>query len=119
MIQNAVSFALTGSSVAAEVIIADDLWPVEADEGQLGQVINNLLINAAQAMPPGGLVRVSAANRLLARHGSASQEKERYVAMVVSDQGEGITPENLKKSSIPTSRPRKPEPDSDSPRSIP
>ena len=92
LIENAVSFALTGSSIAAEVIIADDLWPVEADEGQFGQVINNLLINAVQAMPQGGVVRVSAANRLLAQQGMS--EEERYVAMVVSDQGEGITPEN-------------------------
>jgi PAS domain S-box-containing protein len=97
LIKNAVSFALTGSRVAAEVIVADELWPVEADEGQLGQVINNLLINSVQAMPQGGVVRVSAENRLQARHGSASPEEERYVAIVVSDQGEGITPENLRK----------------------
>ncbi len=92
LIENAVSFALTGSSIAAEVTIAEDLWPVEADEGQFGQVINNLLINAVQAMPQGGAVRVSAANRLLSQQGTS--EEERYVAMVVSDQGEGITPEN-------------------------
>lgn len=96
LIKNAVSFALTGSSVAAEVIIADDLWPVEADQGQLGQVINNLLINAAQAMPQGGVVRVSAANRLMTRQ-AMSHDGERFVAMVVSDQGAGIAPENLKK----------------------
>jgi CheY-like chemotaxis protein len=95
LIENAVSFALTGSNIAAEVTIADDLWPVEADEGQFGQVINNLLINAVQAMPLGGMVRVSAENRLLAHQGMS--EKERYVAMLVSDQGEGITTENQAK----------------------
>lgn len=95
LIENAVSFALTGSNIAAEVTIADDLWPVEADEGQFGQVINNLLINAVQAMPQGGMVRVSAENRLLAHQGLS--EEERYVAMLVSDQGEGITTENQAK----------------------
>jgi two-component system cell cycle sensor histidine kinase/response regulator CckA len=97
LIENSVSFALTGSNVAAEVTIADDLWTVEADEGQFEQVINNLLINAVQAMPLGGVVRVSAANRLPERLGSGSPEQERFVAMVVSDQGEGIAPENLER----------------------
>jgi len=97
LIENSVSFALTGSNVAREVIIADDLWTVEADEGQLEQVINNLLINAVQAMPLGGLVRVSAANRPPEKLGAESSEEECYVALVVSDQGEGIAPENLEK----------------------
>jgi len=97
LIVNSVSFALTGSNVASDVIIADDLWSVEADEGQLAQVINNLLINAVQAMPLGGVVRISAANRLQERLESGSRVEERYVALVVSDQGEGIAPENLEK----------------------
>jgi PAS domain S-box-containing protein len=97
LIVNSVSFALTGSNIASEVIITDDLWTVDADEGQLEQVINNLLINAVQAMPLGGVVRVSAANRLQERLETEPPEEERYVALAISDQGEGIAPENLEK----------------------
>jgi PAS domain S-box-containing protein len=97
IIENAVSFALTGSSVAAEITIENDLWPVEADEGQMGQVINNLLINAAQAMPGGGVVHVDATNRLMERNEHASLKEGRYVRIVVRDQGQGIAPEHLPK----------------------
>jgi PAS domain S-box-containing protein len=97
VIESSVSFALTGSSVAAEITIEDDLWPVEADEGQMGQVINNLLINASQAMPWGGVVRVNATNCLLNRNESATLEEGRYIRIAVSDQGEGIAPEHLAK----------------------
>ncbi len=97
LVEHSVAFALTGSNVAAEVVIADDLWTVEADGGQLEQVINNLLINAVQAMPHGGTVRVSAANHVLERTGHGVPEAARFVVLAVSDQGEGIPPENLEK----------------------
>lgn len=97
LIENSVSFALTGSNVATEVIIAEDLWTVEADAGQLEQVINNLLINAVQAMPLGGVIRVFASNRLPERLGPDSPKLKRYVAIAVKDEGEGIAPKNLTK----------------------
>jgi signal transduction histidine kinase len=40
----------------------EDLWPVEVDQGQISQVISNLAINADQAMPEGGVIKVSAEN---------------------------------------------------------
>src|SRR5262249_4210746 len=52
------SFALQGSNIRLEFQIAEDLWPVEADEGQIGQVINNVVLNARQAMPRGGRIRI-------------------------------------------------------------
>ena len=45
---------LSGSNVKCDFSIAKDLWPVEVDEGQIAQVIHNLIINAKQAMPDGG-----------------------------------------------------------------
>ena len=97
LIEHSVSFALTGSNVASKVNIADDLWTVDADEGQLEQVLNNLLINAVQAMPRGGVVRVSAANLVPEQPESGSSQLKQYVAIVVSDDGEGIAPKNLAK----------------------
>jgi two-component system cell cycle sensor histidine kinase/response regulator CckA len=57
-----VDFALSDSKLVAEVTLPEELWPVEADEGQLVQVFNNLLLNAQQAMPDGGTLEVSGEN---------------------------------------------------------
>jgi PAS domain S-box-containing protein len=99
VIENAVSLALTGSNVTGETNIAKDLWTVAADEGQIGQVLNNLLINAAQAMPRGGAIQVQAANRLLDpdHQQSTSLKSGRYVEINVSDHGQGIPSEHLAK----------------------
>ncbi|MEO6665153.1 MAG: PAS domain S-box protein, partial [Nitrospiria bacterium] len=56
VIRESAGFALQGSNVRCEIEFADPLWPVEADEGQVGQVIANLVINAQQAMPEGGTI---------------------------------------------------------------
>ncbi len=94
-VRDAVSFSLHGSNVGVEMNLDADLWPIEADEGQISQVFHNLLINAYQAMPRGGTVRVEASNcRIL--HGEArSLEPGDYVLVSVIDQGTGIAPENM------------------------
>jgi two-component system cell cycle sensor histidine kinase/response regulator CckA len=97
VIENTVSFALTGSNIVAKVQMAEDLWPVEADEGQIGQAINNLLINAAQAMPQGGAVRVEARNYALGPGESPPLPEGCYVGIAVRDQGNGIAPNHLEK----------------------
>ena len=62
LLRDSADFALRGSNVTCEFSIPDDSWPVEIDEGQINQVINNLIINARQAMPNGGTVRISVEN---------------------------------------------------------
>ena len=62
VIENAVKFALSGSRTTYQLRIEPGLWQVEADEGQLGQVIQNIVLNADQAMPLGGSVVISARN---------------------------------------------------------
>jgi PAS domain S-box-containing protein len=94
VVRDAVAFVLRGSNVAAKLRIAEDLWPIEADEGQLGQVINNLLINADQAMLRGGMVRVEADNCHISNEMTALSAGP-YVRISVADQGCGIPPENL------------------------
>ncbi|HYQ48327.1 MAG TPA: PAS domain S-box protein, partial [Thermodesulfovibrionales bacterium] len=62
LIRDSADFALRGSSSRAQFVFADDLWKASIDEGQISQVVNNLVLNAAQAMPQGGTVRISADN---------------------------------------------------------
>jgi len=95
VIEDSVSFALRGSNVVGNVEVADDLRPIEADEGQISQVINNLLINADQAMPDGGSVRIEALNCRIEDDQIPSLAKGEYVRISVTDQGCGIPPEHL------------------------
>jgi two-component system cell cycle sensor histidine kinase/response regulator CckA len=91
------SFALHGSKSNCEFSISDDLWPVEADEGQLNQVISNLVMNADQAMPEGGTVTVSCRNRTLKADSGLPLPPGNYVMISVADRGIGIPTENLGK----------------------
>jgi PAS domain S-box-containing protein len=84
-----------GSAVRCELELPDDLWPAEADEGQLSQVLNNLIFNALQAMPGGGVVTISAANRELGGDDGTGLPAGRYVHLRVTDRGAGIPPEAL------------------------
>jgi two-component system cell cycle sensor histidine kinase/response regulator CckA len=97
IIEESALFALHGSNVTSTLQIAGDLWLVEADEGQITQVINNLLINADQAMPGGGVVRIEAGNRQLEKDEIPSLESGRYVHIKVIDHGKGIPPKHLDK----------------------
>ncbi|TCL73300.1 PAS domain S-box-containing protein [Hydrogenispora ethanolica] len=96
VIAHAAEFALKDQNVQYQFLNAAGLWPVEADEGQIGQVVHNLLINAAQAMPDGGLIRIQTENVLL-REGEPAPplRKGSYVKLVVEDHGCGIAPEHL------------------------
>jgi PAS domain S-box-containing protein len=91
VLRETLGFAMAGTPVVGEAVIDPDLWPVEADEGQLAQALNNLLINAAQAMPQGGRVVVRASNRPASANGEAGPR----VAISVEDQGVGIPAEHL------------------------
>lgn len=82
-------FSLRGSNVKLQVTIDPDLWLVEADKGQLGQVVSNLVINAHQAMPMGGVIVITADNVVVS--------EARYVKIVVQDEGGGIAPKYLEK----------------------
>lgn len=91
------SFALSGSNVKGEIYIPDKLWTVKIDESQIQQVINNLVINAHQAMPGGGVIKVSAANETLGSNSHRSLEAGDYVKISVEDQGAGIKEDDLGK----------------------
>jgi two-component system, cell cycle sensor histidine kinase and response regulator CckA len=97
MVEECAQFVLRGSNVKCEVKSDDKLWPVDADKGQISQVVNNLLINADQAMPRGGTITLRLRN-LRVRHAEVpSLDSGEYVCIEVRDEGTGISPENLKR----------------------
>ncbi len=96
LLRESASFALHGAKARAEFAIAADLWPVHADKGQLGQVVQNLMINAVQAMPDGGVVTLTAENVELAA-GMLPLPAGRYVRLTVTDTGMGIARDHLAK----------------------
>jgi PAS domain S-box-containing protein len=93
----AVEFALKGSNVKKELELPDEPCLVEADEAQLTQVFNNLVINANQAMPEGGTITVKVENVSITAKNRLPIDAGRYVKMTIKDQGIGITEEHLSK----------------------
>ncbi len=97
LVKEYASLALSGSKAVCECAVPDDLWPVYADEGQIGQVIGNLVINAHQAMPDGGRIRIRCENAASIDWNASSGPADRFVRMSISDEGTGIPPENLER----------------------
>ncbi|RCL33840.1 MAG: hybrid sensor histidine kinase/response regulator [Puniceicoccaceae bacterium] len=97
MVEECAQFILRGSKVKCSIEKDDDLWPIDADKGQVSQVVNNLIINANQAMPDGGDIRIRMRN-LQVRHAEVPALKlGDYICIEVGDEGIGISPHNLKK----------------------
>jgi len=84
LLKEAAGFAIHGSAVKCKFVLADNLWPVQADEGQLSQVIHNLVLNAVQAMANGGTITV------VAKNVDSLPEGKRFVEISVADTGTGI-----------------------------
>jgi len=97
LIEDTVGFALRGSNVRPEFSLPDDLWAVKADEGQVNQVISNIIINTVQAMPQGGMVNVEAKNLVISRRGTLPLPMGNYVKITITDYGIGIAKEHLTK----------------------
>jgi PAS domain S-box-containing protein len=91
------TFAVQGSVSRCEFALSSNLWTVEIDEGQVGQVIHNLVINAQQAMPDGGNILIRAQNTTVNAENHLPVPDGRYVLISVKDQGIGISEENLSK----------------------
>ncbi len=96
IVANAADLAFKTADIRYTFVAPDDLWLVHVDPGQIGQVLINLLINAHQAMPNGGLIQVSATD-LTAITLPLLPNGGRYVQVSVQDQGEGIPSELLPK----------------------
>ncbi|MBF0559853.1 MAG: PAS domain S-box protein, partial [Nitrospirae bacterium] len=98
VIENSVRFALSGSSADYRIKLDHDLWQVEADEGQIGQVIQNIVINADQSMPMGGTILITAQNIQAFKKVMPQLPVEgMYMEISIKDNGIGISEENLLK----------------------
>ena len=97
LVRDSADFAVIGSAVKCEISFPDGLWAVEVDSGQISQVINNLIINADQAMPEGGIIEVSGENIVISTKDALPLDDGNYVRISIKDQGVGISKEHLKK----------------------
>jgi PAS domain S-box-containing protein len=97
LVRSAARFATGGKPVNCVFEFAEDLYGVEVDQGQMTQVVSNLVLNAVQTMVDGGTIRLALTNVDVdeGQHGGLSQGQ--YVRLTVSDEGEGIPRDQLAK----------------------
>jgi CheY-like chemotaxis protein len=97
LVEESLAIVLRGSNCISCIDIPGSLHAIEADEGQISQAFNNIVINAIQAMPDGGALTVTAKNELLSDFNSMMLPSGTYVKIVFIDQGCGISDADLKK----------------------
>jgi len=95
LVDQAAEFSLHGSNLWAELDLPRDLWRTAVDPAQIEQVINALIINAREAMPNGGTIRVSGRNIDIDADSGISVTPGRYVKVQIIDNGGGIDPRSI------------------------
>ncbi len=96
VIKSATEFTLSGSNIKCEFSIPDDLWLVQIDKTQISHVIHNLVMNAREAMPDGGIIKVTVENVNIPKK-TLGLTRGNYVKLSITDQGIGISKEILGK----------------------
>jgi len=102
---------LVGEKVVLTLLHDPNLGPIRADKRQLEQVIMNLVVNARDAMPGGGEIRIETENLLLIedlKRDRVAVPKGDYVVVKVTDEGVGIAPDKLGKIFEPFYSTKKP-----------
>jgi len=105
LLKETANLTLCGSNIRCDFFLPEDLWLAKVDEGQINQVINNLLINAQQAMPSGGKITIRAENVTMVEDAELPLHrgkyvplpKGKYIKITITDQGVGIPPQILDK----------------------
>jgi PAS domain S-box-containing protein len=99
IIRDSAEFVMSGSNIALDFEFAEDLWAAEVDTGQISQVIQNLVINAVQAMEEGGTIFIRAENFQFRTRKMFSMPLPfgAYIKISVKDQGHGIPSELIPK----------------------
>jgi two-component system cell cycle sensor histidine kinase/response regulator CckA len=94
-VREVTEFALRGSKVSGRFDLPEDLWPANVDRGQIGQVVQNIVINALQVMPEGGVVDVVLSNRQVGPEFGSVLAAGRYLRLDITDHGPGIAAADL------------------------
>lgn len=97
LLKESTSFVLSGSNVRCDYQLPENLWPIEADKGQISQVIQNITLNGAQAMPKGGTITVRAENVTVEEGELPPLRKGEYVKIEFIDAGTGIEKKYIEK----------------------
>ncbi len=94
---DSVNFNLRGSNIITKINLQEGLWSINADKGQFGQVLANLLINAKQSMPGGGTLHVDGRNICAGDPVDSPDPLTEFVCITIRDEGIGIPPKILKR----------------------
>ncbi len=97
LLKEVIPLSLSGAQAAVTIATTEPIWAIEADEDQMHQVLNNILLNAVQSMPQGGMITVTVENITLTPAHHLPLPPGRYVKIAIADQGCGIAPEDLEK----------------------
>jgi PAS domain S-box-containing protein len=93
VVRESAEFSVSGANVKCLFSLKDDLHPVHIDRDLIGQVIQNLVINAKQAMPSGGTIVLEGRNVQAGPDGPLPLATGDYLSLSVTDTGEGIPPD--------------------------
>ncbi len=97
LLEEIISFDLSGSNVKPIITHEKNLWLTRADRGQIQQVFSNLTINANQAMPNGGNLYISFENTIINSNSPLFQKAGQYLKITMRDEGTGIDPKHIDK----------------------
>src|SRR5208283_1489212 len=97
VVREVAEFSLRGSQTRCQFDVPDNLWPANVDKGQIGQVVQNIVVNATQAMPDGGIINIALQNDLVGSEPGQPLAPGRYVKLTITDHGQGISPEDMQR----------------------
>ncbi len=97
LIKDTTNFTLSGSSIRSKFNIPDNLWPVDVDEGQITRVIQNIVLNARDAIPEAGTINVTAENTTVREKENIALNNGKYIKITIEDDGIGMPQKNLTK----------------------
>ena len=95
LVKDTTEYMLTGLNTWSNFFIADNLYPIELDQAQFIQSFSNIILNASQAMPKGGVINVTARNMHLDENEVSNLPEGNYVKISVADRGHGISPDDM------------------------
>lgn len=94
LVRDTADFVLSGSNTWCNYFISDDLDPVDIDESQFIHALSNIILNASEAMPRGGIINITANNVQLKDQEISNLTAGSYVKLAIQDKGQGIQPEH-------------------------